>query len=256
MKKSGFFMTYLLMSAVSFILLLIISLVLTIVGAFGIEICLYIGLALLALYVVLCLINAARLTSMLNYRSDDDPKFNEMMDSLTADPKAYLKELMEQQDQNKALHGEALLALDDDDLFEAVYLQNLEIAEETEDEENELNAFSGARRTVYVLGLFDAEVQNGGLCQFFVNSSSEVAPFVSECLEAVGAAEHRGLFDEFISANAIDLSDLSSFKIQSRRAYIKQTKRFDFDAFDDRYYELPELQSFVTAYIRANIIEF
>lgn len=256
MKKSSFFMTYLLLSAVSFILLLIISLVLTVVGVLGVKICLYIGLALLGLYLVLCLINAARLTNMLNHRTDDDPEFNEMMEGLTTDPNAYLAELMEQQDQNKALHGEQLLALDDDDLFETVYFQNLEIAEDAEDEENELHAFSGARRTVYVLGLFDAEVQNGGLCQFFVNSSSAVAPFVSECLEIVCAAEHRGLFDEFVSDNAIDLSDLSSFKVQSRRAYIKQTKRFDFDAFDDRYYELPALESFVTAYIRANINEF
>lgn len=249
-------MTNLLLSAMRFILLLIISLVLTVVGSLGVNICLYIGLALLILYLVLCLISAARLTNMLNYRSDDDPEFNEMMEGLTADPKAYLEELMEEQDRNKSLHGEELLTLDDDDLFETVYFQNLDIADDAEDEANELNAFSGARKTVYVLGLFDAEVQNGGLCQFFVNSSSAAAPFVSECLGIVGAAEHRKLFDEFVSDNAIDLSDLSSFKVQSRRAYIKQTKRFDFDAFDDRYYELPALETFVTAYIRANINEF
>lgn len=143
----------------------------------------------------------------------------------------------------------------DDELFEVVFFQNLKISENAED--SEVDAFFGARRTVFVLNLFDSEIQNGGLCQFFVNSSREVAPFVSESLAAVGAEEHRVLFEEFVQNNAIDLSDLSSFMIfWSKRSYIKQTKRYDFDAFDNQYYELPALQELVTAYIRANIAEF
>ncbi len=249
-------MTNLLLSAVRFIFLLIISLVLTVVGALGVKTCLYIGFVLLGVYILLVLIHAIRMVKLMSCFSDDNPEFNEMMDALKTDPKAFMSDLMERQDQNRDLHGEALLELDDDELFETVYFRDMELIDDADDEESELENISFARKTVYVLGLFDAEVQNGGLCQFFVNSSSVAAPFVSECLEIVGADEHRGLFNEFVSDNAIDLSDLSSFKVQSRRAYIKQTKRFDFDAFDDRYYELPALESFVTAYIRANINEF
>lgn len=122
--------------------------------------------------------------------------------------------------------------------------------------EEELSRFHGSRRTVYILSTFDGEIQNGGFCQFFVNSSGIVAPYVSECLSAAGADEHGKLFDEFIAANGIDISDLTSFKVRSTRGYIKQTKRFDFDSFDDRYYELPALQDKIVAYIRANISEF
>jgi prepilin signal peptidase PulO-like enzyme (type II secretory pathway) len=41
----------------------------------------------------------------------------------------------------------------------------------------------------YSLYMFEMEVNNGGLCQFFVNSSRECAPFISEALEAIGATE-------------------------------------------------------------------
>ncbi len=35
------------------------------------------------------------------------------------------------------------------------------------------------------------EVNNGGLCQFFVNSSREFAPDLSAALDAIGALEHK-----------------------------------------------------------------
>jgi len=37
------------------------------------------------------------------------------------------------------------------------------------------------------------EVNNGGLCQFFVNSSSECVPFISKALEAVGALDIKNI---------------------------------------------------------------
>ena len=42
----------------------------------------------------------------------------------------------------------------------------------------------------------ETEVNNGGLCQFFVNSSRIVAPFVSEYMAIVGAFE---LYLDFIN---------------------------------------------------------
>ena len=35
-----------------------------------------------------------------------------------------------------------------------------------------------------------------------------------------------------------------------------QSKRFDFESFDDRYYELDSLEDPIVNYIRANISEF
>ena len=156
----------------------------------------------------------------------------------------------------KNLHGEELLKLSDDQLFEAVYFYNLDLVESYPDEAAALSKMSPERRTVFILSIFDVELQNGGLCQFFVNSSRSLAPYVDECLKMVGAEEHRKLFAEFVTNNQIDLNKLDSFRISDIEEYAAQTKRYDFDAFENPYFELTPLQDFIVAYIKANISEF
>ena len=154
------------------------------------------------------------------------------------------------------VHGEELLKLTDDKLYEKVYFQTLEFVESFEDEETALSRMSVECRTVYILSIFDMEIQNGGLCQFFVNSSRELAPCVQECLEIVNAYEHKKLLSEFVAENHIDLEHLESFECSNVDEYIMQTKRYDFEAFDNSYVELPPLQDFIVSYIKSNISEF
>ncbi len=256
MKKTAVFWTNVFIAAYSRIWAIFISIVLMIVGAIWFKICFYIGLSLLVLTVVGVLLHAFYMQRLMYRVSDDNPDFNAIMEKLSSDPQAFLAAAIEKQEENRNLHGRELLTLSDDDLFEAVYFQIIAIAEEAEDEDAELAQFAGARRTVYILSLLDAEIQNGGLCQFFVNSSRMVAPYVSQALAQVGADAHRQLFDGFVAQNNIDVSDLSSFECSSARGYQKQTKRFDFESFDNAYYELPPLQAFVVTYIKNNIDEF
>ncbi len=256
MNKLSTFLINLFISALRHIGSIVISVILIIIGLIWSDVCLYIGLFLIISNVIVAFVNAIRMQRIMNHLSDEDPKFNEMMERLSADSKSFLTEIMENQEENKQLHGEDLLTLSNDALFNTVFFQNLDIAESAEDENKELEQFAGARRTVYILDLFDSEIQNGGLCQFFVNSSRAVAPYVSESLKLVGANEHHELFEHFITTNNIDVSDLELFKIFSKRGYIKQTKRFDFDAFDEAYYELPVLQEKIVEYIKNNINEF
>ena len=154
------------------------------------------------------------------------------------------------------MHGEKLLELPDDQLFEAVYFYNLDLIESYPDEVTALSQISPERRVVYILSIFDMELQNGGLCQFFVNSSRFLAPYVDECLKTVGAEKHRKLFAEFVTNNQIDLNNLDAFKISAVEEYAAKTERYDFDAFDTSYYELSPLQDFIAAYVKANISEF
>ena len=157
---------------------------------------------------------------------------------------------------NKNVHGEKLLELPDDQLFEAVYFYNLDLVESYPNEVTALSQISPERRVVYILSIFDMELQNGGLCQFFVNSSRFLAPYVDECLKTVGAEKHRKLFAEFVTNNQIDLNSLDAFKISAIEEYAAKTERYDFDAFDTSYYELSPLQDFIVAYVKANISEF
>ena len=154
-----------------------------------------------------------------------------------------------------AMTVEQFSALPDADLFFAALIRtedkiNYEALEES------FAALSQPQKVLYALNSLEPEVNNGGLCQFFVNSSRMMAPYISEYMEIIGADAHRQLFNGFIQANSIDVHDLSSFRIQRTEDFAKQTNRYPFDEYDDAFYALPSLEEPLTAYIKANISSF
>lgn len=116
---------------------------------------------------------------------------------------------------------------------------------------DDFEAFNDAQRVVYTVAEFDMEVQCGGLCQFFYNDCEE-APYVSQSLAEIGAAEYQRLYDDFIADNDIDISELDEIE------YEDMYDMYPFDDFDDDYYELygrQPLETMLAAYIRAYIDE-
>ena len=91
----------------------------------------------------------------------------------------------------KEIHGKELKKLSDDALFETVYLQTLDVVDSFPDEETAFSKISIEQKTVYILSIYDMEIQNGGLCQFFVNSSRSLAPYIEDNLNKIGATEHK-----------------------------------------------------------------
>ena len=117
MNKFSVFLTNFFLTAFRHIGSIVISIILIVVGAIWSKVCFYIGLFLIISNIIVAFVGAIRMQNIMNYRSDDDPEFNEMIEKLTADPKSFLSEIMETQEENKQLHGEDLLTLSDDDLF-------------------------------------------------------------------------------------------------------------------------------------------
>lgn len=152
-----------------------------------------------------------------------------------------------------SMSTDELLALTDEQLYDAlneVLYCNIDI--------EDFDTINNVQKNISTLFQFDAEIQNGGLCQFFVNSSSDFAPFVEESLSEIGAAKILELFKNFIADNRIDLSDLSSFKISKAEEFEVQNNRYPFDAFDDAYYDIYEdenLEVLLTTYARKHIDE-
>lgn len=148
----------------------------------------------------------------------------------------------------KSMGAEKLLALEDEEFFSAIdcicesIVYDMYATDITEEQ-----------KIVYTLTRFEAEVNNGGLCQFFVNSSSECAPFVSKALTAIGADDIKALFEDFISTNNISVDELSSFKISDVSEYEEQTKRYDFDSFDSAFYENETIHQQIIDYARKHI---
>jgi len=145
--------------------------------------------------------------------------------------------------------------MDDDALFDAA-IEKIDILIELNEEDPSNAPLTLPQRYCYALNLLEMEVNNGGLCQFFVNSSRLAAPWVSDGLAAIGAKEHKELFDGFIGKYKINVNDLSSFAIRRMRDFEKQAKRYPFDEYDDQFYSLPSLQEPLTAYIRQHIDAF
>lgn len=155
---------------------------------------------------------------------------------------------MKKAKQYRNMGKEGLLALNDDDFYNAVDCL-------CEDAVYDIQAPTLLEEQIWVYSLnsFVREVNNGGLCQFFVNSSSECAPFISKALEAIGALDIKNLFDKFIEENNIDVNDLSSFEISSIEEFAEQTKRFDFDSFDNQFYSDENLYQQIIDYSRKHI---
>lgn len=145
--------------------------------------------------------------------------------------------------------------MDDDALFDAA-IEKIDILIEVNGEDASTAPLTLPQRYCYALNLLEMEVNNGGLCQFFVNSSRAEAPYISDGLAAIGAREHKELFDGFVGRYGIDVKDLSSFTIRRVRDFEKQAKRYPFNEYDDKFYTLPSLQGPLTAYIRAHLSEF
>ena len=65
--------------------------------------------------------------------------------------------------------------MDDDTLFETA-VERIDILVELNEEDAENAPLTLPQRYCYALNLLELEVNNGGLCQFFVNSSRLAAP--------------------------------------------------------------------------------
>ncbi len=155
---------------------------------------------------------------------------------------------MRQAKKLRRLGAEGLLAMEDEDLYDAAACMSRDGVIEIDDPKLREELVN-----IYALTSFEMEVNNGGLCQFFVNSSGECAPYVSRALEAVGAGELQVRYDAFLRENQIDPRDLSSFKLQSVSDFADQEERFDYDSFDDAFYADCNIHRQIIAYIQANI---
>jgi len=99
-------------------------------------------------------------------------------------------------------------------------------------------------------------VNNGGLCQFFVNSSRIVAPVVGKYMGMIGAMEHQKLYEEFIQTHQIDTNDLSSFDCETVDNFQSQYGRYPFDEYDGKFYKLEPLQTNLVPYVKKHIEKF
>lgn len=154
------------------------------------------------------------------------------------------------------MSAEELACLSDEELYDAIIARIEKRVDSQVELEMGVKSLNSSQRLVFSLDWFIIEVENGGLCQFFVNSSRMIAPFVSDYMESVGAKEHKKLFDEFIGKNNINLYDLTFFDVNREEEYAEKAEKYPFDDFDNAFYELEPLKTYLIKFIRENIEDF
>ena len=149
-----------------------------------------------------------------------------------------------------------LYALSDDELFDAVLTRTENKVDSFEEWEDGVNSLNNSQKIFYSVNWLEMEVDNGGLCQFFVNSSRMVAPLVSGYMGIIGAKDHKKLYDDFVTKNKIDLHDLSFFDVDKTEEYKKKTEKYPFDEYEDAFYELEPLETYLKKFIREHLADF
>ena len=170
--------------------------------------------------------------------------------------KRSIREAKENEERYVNMTVEELSALSDDDLFDAVTARTENKVDSFDEWEDGVDSLNHSEKVFYSVNWLEIEVNNGGLCQFFVNSSRMVAPLVSEYMGIIGASDHKKLFDDFVSKNKIDLNDLSSFDIEDGDEFEEQNQRYPFDDYDDAFYDMESLSTSLKKFIRENINDF
>lgn len=165
--------------------------------------------------------------------------------------KLSINKQQEKETQYTKMTTEELNNLSDRELFDAVSIR-IEIKVNL----NGVSSLNENERIFYVINYFDCEVNNGGLCQFFINSSRIFAPSINYYLEFINAKRHKRLYDNFIKKNKIDVNNLSSFNSDTDEEFIEQYERYPFDKFDKSFYQMEPLEKYLTAFVRENINSF
>ena len=148
-----------------------------------------------------------------------------------------------------ALNADNILTMEDFDLYDALLIRFMDA---------EPSGLNPKQRTVAALITFDAEMMNGGLCQFFVNDYNGYAQYVNDALEEVGALEMQAHYSGFIGDNGIDVTNMDSFRIASIQDYGKQFERYPYEAFDSTFseiYQSENLCDLLLSYVRLNAQE-
>lgn len=238
--------------------LVLAAVILMVVGIWQVA-CLYIGIGILAVVLFFSLVQ------QLIYRhivlTCKNPELSDFQQAVLngnwrGDVSSLLEKSIKDQiaktDRYLSLTSEEMAALADDEICEAAFARADHRVDSFDSPEKGFDSLNAAQRVIYALFLFEMEVNNGGLCQFFVNSSRVVAPYISEYMAIIGAFEHKTLFDTFVSGNQIDLTELSSFDIEEADEFEEQTKRYPFDEYDDAFYDQTPLEDDLKKYARAH----
>lgn len=94
--------------------------------------------------------------------------------------------------------------------------------------------YPAAGRALFVVLIFDMEIQNGGLAQFFWNCGASYAKLLPDALRFTGLSDVADLYESFLLDNGITLDIIASFRERAPE-FVESYEWYDYDTFDDAY---------------------
>ena len=147
---------------------------------------------------------------------------------------------------------EELIKLEDHDLYEAIGARILAKID-FDNYESSFSALNEYEQTFWVVYEFDAEVLNGGLCQYFGNTRGRDFNRIADDLKVVGAEDYASLYTDFVKENEINGDE---FADGVNEDWETSYNKYPYDKFDDAfgklYMEEKALDSYLAEYVRAN----
>ena len=163
------------------------------------------------------------------------------------------KGISEQNEMYREADIEELVKLDDHDLYESIGSRLLSKIDVDKNYEISLSSLNEYEQTCWVVYEFDAEVLNGGLCQYFGNSQGRDFNRIVGDLKKIGAEDYASLYSDFVKENKIDAEE---FKDGWNESWKTSYNKYPYESFDDAfgkiYMEEKALDSYLAEYVRAN----
>lgn len=145
---------------------------------------------------------------------------------------------------NSTLSSEEMRIMEEHNMYDKLIMRFMDANPDT---------LNQKQLTVAALITFEAEMMNGGLCQFFVNDYCGYAQYVGDALGEVGAYKMQAHYTSFLTQNGIDVTQMGSFRVGSIQDYLKQIERLPYEAFDNTFSEICEnenLYDLLLSYVR------
>ncbi|MBR5110921.1 MAG: DUF4375 domain-containing protein [Clostridia bacterium] len=90
-------------------------------------------------------------------------------------------------------------------------------------------------QSLFVAMMFDMEIQNGGVAQFFWNDGSVYAKLVPDALHEIGMDDVAALYEQFVQEKNITLEEIDTYRERFPMMEEDFYAYHPFDEFDEAY---------------------
>lgn len=167
-----------------------------------------------------------------------------------------VKDVVEKSLDYLEMSADELLELSDEELYDAIMERIDEKIADCEDMDEIRDALTDEEFAFYTVDRFKQEVEDGGIDSLFDGSSDDLVPYISECLEIIGADEHKELFDSFVAVNDFASEYIPGFDSGIIGSIVSEIDSLTSDEFDEQFNELDDLEDELQDFARDNIDSF